>query len=238
MAFAENSTIPLTWATDGPSAYLVSALGGFINSYSPELECAFRLALFAPFLGKTFSLTRPKQARIRRFPYLPMVVHVLSAPLQFVRYYGTYIRSRESPIPDYVDLLFSGLFILTSALLITSRARRHSNITRTVFQATILQHAAIFVLGYWWSNARLFGLSVKFLNLFSWFRAVHRVLPRLLPMRFRGPGKYIACYDAAIVVGTFVSLWEVGYPAGSGIFAGLVALLIWVERSLALRMAK
>jgi hypothetical protein len=123
-------------------------------------------------------------------------------------------------------------------MLITIRARRHSNITRTVFQASIIQHAAVFILGYLWTDTRLFGLSVKFLNLFSWFRAVHRVLPRILPMRFRGPGKYIACYDAAIVVGTFVSLWEVGYPAGSGIFAGLTALLIWVERSLALKMAR
>ncbi|CZT10016.1 uncharacterized protein RAG0_14638 [Rhynchosporium agropyri] len=223
--------MPLLFARD------ISLISGFLKSNSPELEFAFRLALFAPFLGKTFRLVRPKQTRIRKFPYLPLVIHILCAPAQFLRYYGSYIQTRNLPVPDRLDLLFSGLFSLTSFILICMRAQRHSNITRTVFQTTITQHGVPFILGYYWGDARLFGLSVRFMSLFSWFRVVHRVLPRLLPVRFKGPGKYVVTYDAAIVVGTFISLWEVGYPAGAGIFAGSVACLMWLERLLALRVA-
>ncbi|KAF3762832.1 hypothetical protein M406DRAFT_72819 [Cryphonectria parasitica EP155] len=215
----------------------MDGLQAIFGRYSPELELLFRIAIFTPFIPKSMKHLKPKTNKAKNFPYIPMLVHLVTGPLQFIRYYAKYVTTRTYPLPDEVDFVLMSLFLLSSALLQISRSKANSTIIKTTFQTTVIQQGVPFFLGYHWNDANLFRLSVQLLNWFSWFRITHRVLPRVVPHRFKGLGKYVVCYEATLVLSSCVAMWEVGYPGGVGAFLGILTVLLSLERTLTRNIA-
>lgn len=200
----------------------------------PELELLWVLLTYAPFLFGTLRFTSGKYTRARGYPYIPLLIHIVTGPMLVLRYHARYTATHVWPRPDLPDLALFAAFDLTSFILAASKSSQTYKIPagRTGFQAATLIQTVAF--GASWlhpgGDAALFRASVKFFNWFASFRTLSRWVGQISP-ELR---KDYALKNATTVIlsGTF-AMWESGIPAGVPGFLGLVAVLIVVERAVA-----
>ncbi|KAK7747893.1 hypothetical protein SLS53_001145 [Cytospora paraplurivora] len=209
-----------------------------LASYRPEAEILFSIAMFSPFLARTFSSSSPKRARARGYPYLTLLAHILSSLFLVIRYHVRYVRLRVWPELDTTDLLVFSLFFLTSFYIEAYLAKGQLVGVRAGFQTAILMHCAVFTAS--WArggDTALFRTSVKFVNWFSWFRLTARLLPVIDP-RLRLTKNFGARYELTCILSTPLALWESGYPNGIPIQLGLVSVLMVAERAIAAAVSR
>lgn len=221
-----NSTIP------APDSFLDLANRKMAN-YRPELEFAWVILSYSPFLLSTFSYTSPKVARARVYPYLPLVVHIFTALMIVLRYHARFAALRVWPRPDAVDLALFASFSLSSFVVEAYRSSRSLATIRSGFQAAILLQAVVF--GASWARGgdpALFRAAVKLFNWFGSFRAVfqflHRIDPRLAPVK-----SFAARYEVTMLASGPFAAWEAGVPAGVPIFFGLITAFMVLNRKVA-----
>lgn len=201
--------------------------------YRPELELLWVLLTFAPFLPTTMRYTSGKFTRARRYPYIPLFIHIVTGPMLVLRYHARYVATRAWPKPELSDLALFAAFNLTSFLLEAARSGQsyYTPAGRSGFQAAILIQTL--VIGASWLRGRdpaLFRASVKLFNWFASFRAFSRWAGRINPSLEKD---YDLKWSTTIVLSGTFAMWEAGVPAGVPGFLGLVAVLMVVERAVA-----
>ncbi|ROW08537.1 hypothetical protein VPNG_06234 [Cytospora leucostoma] len=213
--------------------YGLPYLQSVLTSYRPEAEILFSIAMFSPYLARTFSFSSPKRARARGYPYLTLLAHILSSLFLVTRYHARYVRLRVWPEPETADLLGFSLFFLTSFYIEAYLSKNQLVGARVGFQTAILMHCAVFTAT--WAmggDTALFRTSVKLLNWFSWFRLTARVLP-VIDRRLRLTKNFGARFELTCIMSTPLALWESGYPNGIPIHMGLVSVLMVAEHAVA-----
>ena len=239
-----NSTTIPSGPIPGPLGLQVQSLAlsanSFLSRYRPELETLFVVAMYSPFLAKTFSYSSAKLTRARGYPYFPMLAHIFVGPLYVLRYHARYAAMRVWPKPDSTDLVLFALFNASSFLL---ELRRSTNpyttgVIRAGFQGAIFMHAVIFALSWYGGrDAELFRTSVKFLNWFAWFRLVEKSLPVLDP-RLGQMKNFSTKFELTMVLSASLAVWEAGVPAGVPVIVMIHAIFLLGERVLAKMMLR
>jgi hypothetical protein len=81
-------------------------------------------------------------------------------------------------------------------------------------------------LGYYTSSPMWHRASIKLLHNFVWARFIIRITPDFIT----GLETFAARYTAGIIGCHLLGLWEGEYPNGTGIYMGLMAVLLAVDR--------
>lgn len=233
MSFSANSSTSTLAGETGAEMDGPQQLIAVYQSYRPEIEFLLQIALFAPLMTNTLKYTSPKVSRARQFPYPQMMVHILTGPLQLLRYYSRYMATHSLPVPDATDLVLFSLFNTSSLLLEFYRSKGQSAIFRAGFQAPIIMLCCLAPLACSWKDPVLFRSSVLSISWFAWFRWTARVISIVKPDL-----SYVPKSEWTIMLSACLALWYSEYPAGVPIFLGFVASLLWVERALAVKVSK
>lgn len=231
-----NSTLQNSDTFLGGTDMKMTSPSYLLARFRPELELLWVLLSYSPFLARTFRLTSPKVARARDYPYVPMMVHIFSAPMLVLRYHARYAAQGVWPRPEAADLLLFSAFSLSSFFLEAYRSPVPFSTppVRTGFQAAILIQAVLF--GASWvrggGDPVLFRAVIKYMNWFASFRATSR-LAGLVDLRLAAPANYAQRIELTMVVSGCFAAWEAGVPAGVPVFLGLMGVLMVVERAVA-----
>lgn len=233
-----NSTILNSdhlWGAADMKTSALSSLQSASTRFRPELEMLWVILTYSPFLAKTAQFTSPKFTRARVYPYIPIMLHILSGPLLVLRYHARFAAQRVWPRPELIDLVLFSVFSVSSFLLQAYRSKTpySTPAIRTGFQVAILIQTVVFAAS--WvqgGDATLFRAAVKFMNWFASFRMLERALgkidPRLAQMKL-----YAQKFELTTILSACFAMWEAGIPGGVPIFLGLVAVFMIAERAVA-----
>lgn len=212
---------------------LQGSLRATLSLYRPELEILWVLLTYAPYIPPSMAYTSRKLSRARNYPYIPLLVHILIAPMLVLRYHARYAATRTWPPPDVPDLVLFTVFNLTSFILEASRSSQHYNgpAGRTGFQAVILIQTVAFSTS--WLQGRdptLFRASIKIMNWFASFRILLQWAEKISPGLKKD---YPLKWSSTVVLSANFAMWEAGVPGGVPVFLGLTALFMVLERTVA-----
>lgn len=203
------------------------------TQYRPELEILWVLLTYSQFLPDKARYASPKLARVRGFPHIPMVTHILASLTLVLRYHTRYAITRVWPHPELLDLVLLATFSLTSWVLQAARSTMSycSSPRRTGFQAAIIIQSVLFAAS--WIQGRdptLFRASIKLLNWFASYRFVAQWITRIDPTL---KPNFIMQQSAIVILSAVFATWEADVPGGAAGFLVLVAALMVVERTIA-----
>lgn len=227
-----NST---AW-TSGPPGVNMSTLPylqGKLSLYRPELELLWVLLTYAPFLQETMRYTSGKFSRARKFPYITLLTHIVTAPMLVLRYHARFAALRIWPRPELTDLALFAVFNLTSFMLEAHRSSQHYSTPtrRTGFQAVILIQASVFAASWFRErDAALFRASIKLLNWFASYRIFSRLAGHIEPSLQKD---FALKSSTTVIVSGAFAMWEAGVPGGLPVFFGLAAMFMVAERAIA-----
>lgn len=223
---ASNGTAP---SIDPPSSHMQSVM----EQYRPELEIAWVLLIFGPWLASAARFQSRKHAVARGFSYRTLLAHITAALLLVIRYHARFAATRTWPQPQLTDAVLFTIIAISTFLVEKRSAKRQRPIERIGFQVAVVVQSATFVAAWVLDrDAALFRAAVKFLNWFAWVRYFLVALP-MVDARLGEAKNYRTRWDVAVSGSGCLIMWESGIPGGVPIFLGLILVVFAVERVLA-----
>ncbi|PSR80255.1 hypothetical protein BD289DRAFT_490938 [Coniella lustricola] len=231
----DSITTPYTLdnGTTLPVVDLTTGFQSVVEQYRPELEIAWVLLIFGPWLASAARFRSRKHAVSRGFSYRTLAVHISAALLLVIRYHARFAATRVWPQPELTDAALFTAIAISTFLVEKRSAKRQRPIERIGFQVAVVVQSATFIAA--WAldrDAALFRAAVKFLNWFAWVRYFLVALP-MIDSRLGMARHYRTRWDVAVSGSGCLIMWESGIPSGLPIFLTLILIVFAAERSLA-----